>query len=132
MPESSHASDSAGRLFFDCPACGLHLSVERSLAGVSGPCPTCGSLVVAPREVGRPVAILPMESAKAVIAPAAIRSQPNASRRRKGRIGADSMVDHAHLDRREAARTLLVITLFVLVFCVLVVVTWFLSDRMAE
>ncbi|MDB6076549.1 MAG: hypothetical protein JWO82_296 [Akkermansiaceae bacterium] len=71
-------------------------------------------------------------SEKAIDMPVAIRSPRSIPRRKKGRIGADSMVDHAHIERRESARSLLVVTLFILVFCAFVVVTWFLNDRMAK
>jgi len=33
---------------FFCPACGIKLTVPASLAGVSGPCPSCGSQIQAP------------------------------------------------------------------------------------
>ena len=35
-------------LTFCCPACGIKLSVPASLAGVVGPCPSCGSRIQAP------------------------------------------------------------------------------------
>lgn len=33
---------------FSCPACGIKLTVPSSLAGVSGPCPTCRAQIQAP------------------------------------------------------------------------------------
>lgn len=35
-------------LIFDCPACDIHLTVPASLAGVRGPCPSCGEIIQAP------------------------------------------------------------------------------------
>jgi hypothetical protein len=32
-------------IHFFCPACGIRLSVPRHLAGISGPCPSCGSRI---------------------------------------------------------------------------------------
>lgn len=36
------------RLRFGCPACGVRLVVDQSIAGTKGPCPSCGALIVAP------------------------------------------------------------------------------------
>lgn len=35
-------------LRFKCSSCGVSLGVDRSLAGVEGPCPRCGVLLTAP------------------------------------------------------------------------------------
>jgi hypothetical protein len=35
-------------LHFHCPACGIRLSVPMHLAGVNGPCPSCGASIEAP------------------------------------------------------------------------------------
>lgn len=57
-------------LRFGCPACGVRLVVDQSIAGTEGPCPSCGARIVAPpAEVTRnlvekkaaPVAIKPRE-----------------------------------------------------------------------
>lgn len=44
-------------LSFSCPACGVHLTVPASLAGVVGPCPTCRTQIQAP--IPAPAAVLP-------------------------------------------------------------------------
>ncbi len=47
------ANDST--ITFDCPACDIRLTVPGSLAGVSGPCPSCGNQIQAPSDsVGNP------------------------------------------------------------------------------
>jgi len=55
-------------LRFGCPACGVRLVVDQSIAGTEGPCPSCGARIIAPPvEVARtlperqaaPVAIKP-------------------------------------------------------------------------
>lgn len=51
---------------------------------------------------------------------------------RKGMIIADSVVDHRHQGRRETTRTLFIVTMFILAFCVCLVATWFLKDWMAR
>lgn len=55
-------------------------------------------------------------------------SVQTSSRQRKGRIVGDTAVDHEYSDRRELAKTLRVITMFILAFCACLVVTWFLKD----
>jgi hypothetical protein len=64
MPQSSENN----LLRFGCPACGVRLVVDQSIAGTEGPCPSCGARIVAPPlEVARslvekqaaPVAIKP-------------------------------------------------------------------------
>jgi predicted RNA-binding Zn-ribbon protein involved in translation (DUF1610 family) len=105
LPDSTPASDSAGRLAFNCSSCGLKLTVERRLAGVSGPCPACGAPIHAPA--------LPSKAA---------------SSRQRGRIAGDSIVDHQHLERRETAKTLWIIMLFILAFCACLAVSWFMKD----
>lgn len=35
-------------LTFACPACGVKLTVPSSMAGITGPCPTCSSIIQAP------------------------------------------------------------------------------------
>ena len=35
-------------LRFGCPACGVRLVVDQSIAGTQGPCPSCGAGIVAP------------------------------------------------------------------------------------
>jgi endogenous inhibitor of DNA gyrase (YacG/DUF329 family) len=101
------------RLFFKCPACGLTLALDRHLAGVTGPCPACGTSVTAPQ--------LPT-------VPPARNPQQHNSRRSRGRIIADSAIDHGHLERRESFRTLRIFLLAVLTFCACLLVTWFMKD----
>lgn len=48
-------------LSFSCPACGVHLTVPASLAGVIGPCPTCRTQIQAP--IPAPQAVLPPAAA---------------------------------------------------------------------
>lgn len=55
------------------------------------------------------------------------RSRTAPSERRKGRISADSMVDHEHLSRRETMKTLGILTLFILAFCACLAVAWFMK-----
>lgn len=107
------------RLFFKCPVCGLTLSLERHQVGVTGPCPACGASVTAP--TSHPA--LPERSST--------RNEDfrkDASRRRRGRIIADSAIDRSHLERRESFRTLSVFLWIILAFCACLLVTWFMKD----
>lgn len=50
---------------FACPACGIKLTVPATLAGVIGPCPSCGSQIQAPNlrsPAPTPVIYLPTQS----------------------------------------------------------------------
>jgi endogenous inhibitor of DNA gyrase (YacG/DUF329 family) len=101
------------RLFFKCPACGLTLSLERHLAGITGPCPACGNAVTSPQ--------LPA-------VPPARNTRLSDSKRPRGRIIADSAIDHGHVERRETFRTLRIFVLAVLTFSACLLVTWFMKD----
>jgi hypothetical protein len=75
------------------------------LAGVSGPCPACGAQISAPQPPSQVV-----------------------SKRQKGRIAGDSIIDHQYLDRRETVKTLWILILFILTFCACLAVSWFMKD----
>ncbi len=104
-PDPNPASNSGERLIFNCASCGLKLTVERHLAGISGPCPACGVQINAPASPSKAV-----------------------SRHRKGRIAGDLILDHQHLDQRETAKTSWIMMLFILAFCACLAVYWFLKD----
>lgn len=44
MPQSSENN----LLRFGCPACGIRLVVDQSIANTEGPCPSCGARIIAP------------------------------------------------------------------------------------
>ena len=98
----------------------MKLSVKRGLAGISGPCPSCGGVISAP-------GLLETEASIPAIRPLEMQAKREVSRRSKGRIFADSNVDHQHQERREATKTLFILTLFVLVICLCLAVSWFLN-----
>lgn len=60
---------------FACPACGIHLSVPRSLAGVRGPCPQCHHEIVAPEPVERTFPT-PFADPPAAVPPATTAAPP--------------------------------------------------------
>jgi hypothetical protein len=93
----------------------LKLALEHHLAGISGPCPGCGSQITAPNHTTSQ-------------AGTAFGRQKHPSRASKGRIVADSAVDYRHLERRESTKTLWIIVMFILAFCACLLVTWFMKD----
>jgi hypothetical protein len=60
------------------------------------------------------------------------RSTLRVQGRARGRIPADSIIDHTHLEQRESAKSLKVIALFILVICACIAATWFLRDWIAK
>ena len=111
---------------FRCGACGLTLSVPASMAGTSGPCPSCQAWISSPAppepaEPSEPVSAFPVKRQSAAREP-----------RRKGRIPADSIVDQTHLAQRESAKTIKVLALFVVAFCACLAVIWFMKDWMGK
>lgn len=62
-------------LRFGCPACGIRLVVDQSVAGTEGPCPSCGARIVAPPlEVAR--SLTEKEAAPLVIKPRGVSTGP--------------------------------------------------------
>lgn len=94
---------------FKCAACGIWLSAPLSQAAVSGPCPACGAWITAPENQG----------------------PPPVSTRKKGRIPADSAIDHADLEKRESLQTLKILALFTLATACCLAAAWFLKRWMA-
>jgi hypothetical protein len=92
---------------FKCAACGIWLSAPPSQAAISGPCPACGVLITAPET---PVPI-------------------HVKVRKKGRIPADSAIDHADVEKREILQTLKILALFALAIACCLAAAWFLNQR---
>ncbi|MFK7911970.1 MAG: hypothetical protein AB8F34_15420 [Akkermansiaceae bacterium] len=61
-------------LRFGCPACGIRLVVDQSIAGTEGPCPSCGARIVAPPvEVAN--SLVEKKAAPVAIKPRSAKSQ---------------------------------------------------------
>ena len=118
------APNESRTLKFLCGSCGLSLQVDASQAGVSGPCPACSAWITSPQP---PAGNTPARHQR-IPNPGAARPARRDGRG-KGRISADTLVDHAHNEHRETTQTLKVIILFILVACACVAVTWFLTNR---
>ena len=59
---------------FSCASCGITLTVPRSMAGVSGPCPSCARVITAPAASFAPPALPPQDQNHA---PHGSRPQPS-------------------------------------------------------
>lgn len=115
-------------LSFHCPGCARELFVGLELAGVEGPCPSCGSTVRAPVP-GKPDAT-PAGHPEVPVSQPAPAPAPEAGSRRAAAGGvthngllADGVVDQRQVDRKEGM-TLLKIVLavaLVLALCAAVV-----------
>lgn len=53
-PLAIHFVSPPSSISFSCPQCQCTLRVPRHMAGVTGPCPSCGQMITSPREVTPP------------------------------------------------------------------------------
>ncbi len=119
---------------FTCPHCGQNLSVPRAQAEVSGPCPSCQAIVSAPRpqELLPSGDVIPREKTYKPIEGTLTSPRSVSSSGRQRRIAADAIVDHDRLERAETTKSLVIITLFILAFCICLAVVWFMKDWMGK
>jgi hypothetical protein len=104
---------------FFCHQCGAKLVVRDPSAAKAGPCPVCGAWLTPP---SAPSPTPPLVAA--VVAPVA---DPAQECRRRGHIRGDLNVDVVHLERRETARTLIVIAMFVVAAGVCAVIFYLMT-----
>ena len=121
-------ASAAPPITFHCHGCGLKLSIRPELAGTSGPCPSCSTWITSPEAI--PTQNEPPTGEAAH--PMKKKAMHPSSGRRRGRIPADSIIDHAHLDQRESARTLMVLAMFILAICACLAITWFMKDWLSK
>lgn len=91
---------------FSCAGCGERLTVPQSQAGISGPCPCCGTQITAPNE---PQRLAPQPRMKAALAPAPAEVQvqgtaPDLVESPTAAIATDSIVDPL-VERRRLRRS---------------------------
>jgi hypothetical protein len=84
--------DNSEVIQFVCGGCQISLTVDQSLAGVTGPCPSCGRDVTAPS----PVAPSP-------VVPQGIVIRPRAVKKRGGMTGEAPVVAHSSGQRRSSS-----------------------------
>lgn len=105
---------------FKCGACGRMLSIPHHQAGVSGPCPECGTLVDSPTPC--PASHLPGLK-KNIFAPDVSQQ---VKKRKRGNVSADLAVDQQRLEQTDSDKTLKILALTILVVCLCLAVTWYL------
>ena len=125
QPSPPPPPETSGLLGFNCSQCGRKLTVPEGLAGASGPCPSCGAIISAPR--AEKMEECGSEARNIDPGQALVRGSGSVRRRTRAHIVADSMIDYQHLDRRETAKTLFVIMMFILAICACLAVSWFLN-----
>lgn len=124
----------ASQIVFTCPHCGQKLSVPRAQAEVNGPCPSCQAIVSAtclqgPSSKGDTLeGHLPKEKTYKPTEGTLATPRSVSSSGRKRRISADAIVDHGRLDSAETTKSLVIITLFILTFCICLGMVWFMKD----
>lgn len=92
------------------------------LAGTQGPCPTCGTWLLAPALMQPP---MPPHVAAPAFQPEPALTQ---QRRKRGHLLADTTVDYEHIGRLETLHTLKIIGLALLVLSFCLAVAWFMKD----
>ena len=117
-------------LRFTCHECGTHLSVDKSLSGLTAPCPKCGVDLQAPSRI--PVTgVTRGVSGKAgrVLEPARVRrsgSKGGGSGERRKTISASSGGLGKASEKEDAVAFIRIIGAIVLVILVVGLVFWFL------
>lgn len=96
---------------FSCTSCGTTLSIDARLAGTSGPCPVCGTLLSSPSVRRR-------------------RPLRETSTRSRARIAPDAMVDQTHQLNRESVKSIKVVVLFILTLSACIAAAWILKQHL--
>ena len=113
---------------FRCGACGTVLTLSESKAGVSGPCPRCGTWIDAAQLHSNEA--LPLASIPAL--PIVPTTAHNRSKTGGSRIRADGFLDHEYNERKELYKTLKVLAFFVAVAGVVLIVTLYMRTWMLK
>jgi hypothetical protein len=128
-------------LHFECDACGTHLGVDDSLAGLEAPCPKCGKLLVAPLSEDTTERIPSSGVTRGVSGGGGFltRSAPtdygiDAARRKRSSGGSRKVSPNSggimNQDERENLKTLLKILIATaLVALVVALVVWYLKNQ---
>ena len=150
MPVCKTAMEDAGQgassvIHFSCSHCRVSLTVDDSLAGVTGPCPSCGESITAPKPP-RPssVEVRPRSSVRRGVGnprvsgrDVQISSEPEqedsrVARRRSGSrsISPETGISEAHRERAEVAAVAKMLVAGLVVLAIVLAVAWWLNTRM--
>ncbi len=140
MDEQGQATE--GVIHFSCEHCQISLTVDDSLAGVTGPCPSCGQAITAPRpDVPRKVAMRPRElkgrnqsSSRTqgdvqLSSRKGSRANSSASTHRRRSISPDTAVSQAHKERAEVAAVAKMLVAGLVVLAIVLAVAFWLNHR---
>jgi len=147
MNEKSAANEEV--IHFSCEHCEISLTVDDSLAGVTGPCPSCGEVITAPRP-GAPqkIPVRPREmkgtgrlekSDRSERGSARGPSGAGASRSSSGRrsrsahrprsVSPETGVSEAHRERAEVAAVAKMLVAGLVVLAIVLAVAFWLNHR---
>ena len=115
-PSRGHAPDAG----FFCHHCGARLVVREPSAAMTGPCPVCGTWLSGPGgacQTQSPLIASVVENS----------AEPAKESRRRGHIRGDLNVDVVHQERRETARTIIVLAMFVVAAGVCAIVFYLMT-----
>ena len=123
-------------IHFKCSHCQTQLTVDQSLAGVTGPCPSCGETMTAPVP-GAPLRVRPREMRSRQpmeenpAAPVAEKSAEPAPRpaRRKRSVHPGTGLSEAHNEKKETAVILKMLLAVVFVLAIVGIVVAYMKYR---
>lgn len=140
MAEQGQATE--GVIHFSCDHCKISLTVDDSLSGVTGPCPSCGQAITAPRPNSpRKVEVKPREvkgrsnpSAETgggdvqISSRSAVSRQSDSGRRRRT-VSPETGVSEAHRERAEVAAVAKMLVAGLIVLAIVLGVAYWLNYR---
>ena len=133
-------------LRFGCPACGIRLVVDQSVAGTEGPCPSCGGMIVAPpvevasslvEKQAAPLAIKPRAASakpkREAAAPEEQRPSPprpdkSVSRGHGRSVSPNSIMSEEHTERQNMVLFLKILAAFFVIIIIACVTYLFLEN----
>ena len=136
-------------LRFACPACGIRLVVDRSIAGTEGPCPSCGAIIQAPpvqvshtlsQKQAPPVVIKPRKVSsptpspvddapvEQVDVPAKEPIPASPSRHRKRSVDPNTSLSHKYNEKKNMQAFFKILAATVVVFIIAAAVYYFLKN----
>lgn len=124
------ASVSKDKIHFNCQHCGISLTVDGSLAGVTGPCPSCGRDITAP---------MPGVAAKVEVRPRDLERRSDLTmeggrgvrdgRGRRRSVNPEIGTSQDYRERAEVATVVKMLVASLVVLVVAILIAWWLTSR---
>ena len=142
MDEQGESAE--GVIHFICEHCQISLTVDDSLAGVTGPCPSCGEAITAPRpdsEEPRKVTVRPRDlksRADSSVRPKGadvqassrkVAGSKSGSSHRRRSVSPETGVSEAHRERAEVAAVAKMLVAGLIVLAVVLAVAYWLKHN---